>query len=450
MIPPKEITDALWHSGRLRYKLHASQLRIYNDLRNMDPKIRERLLFISRRWGKSFLALLMALEDAILHESLVLYLGPSEKQTRRIATPLLAKITADAPEGMTDQVKSEQVWKVGKGTVMIGGFDTALESFRGLDVKSIYFEEAGLASPDVEQFQYMIYSVLMPTLMIQRGILTYIGTPSPKVHHPLHTLIIPKAKKNNAFYKYTIHDNPQLTAEEIAEEIELMGGPDSVGVQRELFCEIVSDDFTSLVPGFLETKFVQPVDPKKAKVCVLSGDVGGVRDMSVFHLLGDLEGKIAFIDERAFPANTPTETMVNSVKEMIKGHKISHYVDTPGQMSVDLGVKYGLPVTLPTKRAFDTNIADLRRPFNSGNVVIDPKCSLLIQTLNYGEFNKQKNDFGRSKHLGHMDAAASAIYGIRHWRPVGNPPVWYSKETHFDGRPRDAKTQNVFTKLLVR
>lgn len=451
----KILTDALWASGNLKYKLHSAQLTIYSALRSLPPSTREALLLISRRFGKSYLAVVLAMEDAIRTGKTVLLVGPSEKQIVRIATPLINAIAADAPEGFVQPKKSEKLWKVGPGTVMIGGYDTASESFRGLEFVNIYFEEAGAADDD--NFEYILYSVLFPTLMHTKGKIVHLGTPSPKVDHPLHSMLIPKTKKLKSFFTFTIDDNPLLSDADIEAEIETMGGRDNISVRRELFCEIVRDDLSSLVPEFSAAKFVREISVPTHRLSLICGDVGGVRDHTVIHLIGSDEyGRIVFIDECAFPPKTSTRDMVQQALEMEKRNglsvnSITRRVDTPGQMNVDLASTYGYPVLLPSKKSFEATIAELRKPFRDDNIIISPKCELLIATLENGSFNKQGNDFARNSYLGHMDAAASAVYGIRHYQVKGDPRSKPNRESTYTTPRKDfGLVKNTINRIFTR
>lgn len=417
-LTPTQVIEALWKAGKLRYKLHSAQQKIYDDLQTLPPTVREALLFISRRFGKSYLITLMACEDAIKTGKSILIIGPTKDQTREIISPILADIASDAPKGFVSIVKSELRWKVGKGMVILGGFEAALESTRGRAFNNIYIEETGLADVSPEDYMYTLKSVLLPTLQHSRGRILHATTPARRVDHPLHTITIPRTKLQNSFYTYTIHDNPLLTKEQIEAEIQEMGGPDSIHVRRELLCEICKDETTAIVPKFKREQVVRPTLGLKYLPVLLSGDFGGVKDKSVFHLIGceESSGKIIFLDERSFEPETPTAEIVKQLREMEgSAEDLVKFVDCPGQLDIDLAITHKYPILRPKKKAFETGITELRHAFNSDNVIIDPKCKLLILTLEHGGFNKQRNDFSRSTELGHCDAAASAIYGVRHF-----------------------------------
>jgi hypothetical protein len=78
----------------------------------------------------------------------------------------------------------------------------------------------------------------------------------------------------------------------------------------------------------------------------------------------------------------------------------------------------------------------------SGNVEVNPRCKLLIQTLHDGIWNKSKDEFARTTALGHMDAIAAFIYGIRNVDKLHNPvPVTYGFQPENQIYPTQPKAQ---------
>lgn len=412
---PAQVRE-LWKQGKLGYKLHEGQKPIRATIRALPREVREALVFCSRRYGKSFLACIMAIEDCLKKpNSQVFIVGPTIKQTTGIVNGIMPMIMQDAPDGLLWQAKSEKQWHMANGSrLILGGFDSALESFRGLFADAIYLEESGLAHPDT--YEYTLKSVLFPTLMHSRGRITHLTTPATIIDHPLHLDTIPKTIASGAYFKFTIRDNPLLTEEQIAEEIENLGGLSSSHCQRELFCDIVRDEQTTVVPQFDERRHVAPIIVPSDAYHWVSGDIGGVRDKSVIHLCAYDHNtkKICFLDERAFDPKTPTNEIVKSALEMEEGRKVYRAVDAPGQLYVDLSSVYNYPCFLPEKLHFDQNIHRVQTAFHKDEVLVDPKCRLLIATLNSGQLNKQRTDFARTESLGHCDALASLVYGLRH------------------------------------
>jgi len=414
-ISPAELKE-LWALGSLGYKLHAGQKPIRKAIRDLPVNVREALIFCSRRYGKSFLAAVMAIEDCIRKpKSQVFIIGPSIKQTTGIVNGLIPKIIEDAPDGLMRQIKSEKVWHFSNGSkLIIGGFDNALESSRGMHADAIYLEESGLSDPD--HYDYTLKSVLFPMMQHSRGKMIHLTTPALTIDHPLHTDTIPKTEANGAFFKFTIRDNPLLTEAQIEEEILNLGGLESSHCQRELFCNIVRDELTTVVPQFRSDIHVVDLSPPADSHFWVSGDIGGTRDKTVFLLWAYDYGldKLVVVDEVVCDKQTPTPTLIAEALKMEAGRSVYRAIDAAGQTLIDLSAQYGYPSFLPEKLKFDTNILRVQSAFWKNEVVVHPRCKFLIATLNSGQLNKQRTDFARTEALGHCDALAALVYGLRH------------------------------------
>lgn len=407
----------LWSSGVLHWKLHDAQKLIYKDLQSLDRDTREVLIFCARRFGKSYLGLILALEKALSKPNIqVAIVGPSLKQTTSITTPLLKKITQDAPDGLIKRTKSEARWNLHNGSVLlIGGFDTIAESLRGMELEEIYLEETGLATPDSDEYNYILYSILLPTLMHTRGKIIHLTTPSRIVDHPLHTETLPKCRLLNAFHLYTIEQNPLLSKEDIEKEIESLGGKDSVAVKRELYCQIVRDDSITVVPTFKEELHTaQAIEPTHPLKYFVGGDLGYTNDLSAFVLVGYDHnlGKVLILDEQHFEPETPSKKIVDTLHERWSHLNPTYIVDIQGNTRIDFS-GLGLATVQPIKDKFESTITFIRNEFYKDALLIDSKNTLLIETLRSGIFNKQKTDFKRTAALGHLDFIMALIYALR-------------------------------------
>jgi hypothetical protein len=417
--PKLKINEAkkqLWEQGILSWKLHSAQRLIYDLIKTLPTEQREALVFCSRSFGKSFLGVVLALEDCLQNPGVqVAIVGPNLKQTKKIVTPLLKLIITDAPEGLIKQHKSTDTWLTNNGSILtLAGYDTAKESLRGQTLFNIYLEETGFSTADLEEYVYILYSILMPTLRARIGArLTHLTSAARVIDHPLHLETLPKCKMANAFYKFTIEDNPRLTPEQIALEIETMGGRDSIIVRRELFCEIVRDDSITVVTTFNEAAHVSPISPSHPLKYAVGGDLGYTNDLSVFLLAGydHNAGKVIIENEKWFTPNTPTAQMVKEL-EAFKVHKPTFIVDIQGNTRTDMSI-LGLDTAIPIKDKFDSTITFLRNEFYQNKIVIHPNCKLLIETLRSQIFNKHKTDFQRTISLGHADALMALVYLLR-------------------------------------
>lgn len=421
LLNPTYAKQALFSLGILHWYLHASQRDVYDKLRALPSSVRQRVVEISRRWGKSVLGVVMALEDALSQPNAqVIYCAPNLKQASSIIVPLIRDVLTYAPPGIITRTKSEYRWTCSNGSaIILGGFDSAYESFRGLRATSVFCDESGITSP--EDFLYVVRSVLLPTLLHSGGPITHLTTPSPFPTHPLHDEIIPACQQNNAHFIRTVYDNPLIDAVTIEEMKKECGGENSVAWRREFLCIREIDKQLIVVPEFKEEIHVSEYEPIYAN-CLVATDFGGVRDKTVGLLVAyDFErGTTHFVREFVAEANTGTKAVVEGLLSIERG-PVDRVVDAPGQLLIDLNHSHGYACRQTPKDDWLAQINMLRNGFNQRLVFVHPRCKFLIATLKAATFNKQRTDFNRTAALGHMDAIAAATYGYRNIDKYTNP-----------------------------
>lgn len=438
-----QIINELWDRGVLTWKLHKGQLIVYNIIRKLPKDIREAVMLVSRRWGKSFLGVIMALEDCLQNPGIqVIITGPDIKQTKRIITPIINKIIQDAPAGLIKPTKSEDLWRVGDSVLLMCGFDSAIESVRGLDAYSMYIEETG--SSDPIQYSYTMKSVLKPTTMLSRGRTLHLTTPPKEENHPFIIETLPLAELNNALMVFTIEDNPLLSKEEIEQEIKEAGGRGSEHCERELFCNIVKDVKRLLTPEFEESRHVKEIKIPDYTFFMTSIDFGGSKD---FHclLLGyyDFErNKVCYVDEEWLNPNTGTDLVIKAGIEMEKRNNVkwlkglpNRIIDAQPQTLIDIK-RLGYVSSAPQKGkdSVEDGVQAIRVALQKNQIEISPKCKILCQTLKYGMWDKNREDFQRTDALGHCDAMAAMSYHFRHIDRHNNPippSLGLKRDTHY-------------------
>lgn len=440
----------LWKRGVLSWKLHKGQSHIYKTIKSLPTETREALIFCSRRWGKSYLGIIMAMEICLSQSNIeVAIIAPSLKQTKSIITPIINKIAEDAPEGLIKQTKSELIWKVGKSTLVIAAFDTAVEACRGREFAAIFLEESALAP--IEEYDYIINSVLRPTLMHTRGRIHHLTTPPKQLNHPIYTTTLPSCAIKNAFFKFTIEDNPLLTPEVIEQEIEAMGGRDNPNCQRELFCEMIKDDSTLVIPEFDINRHVKPLKLPEYYFALTSIDFGGSLDKHgiVLCYYDFQRAKFCIYREALLDKNTPTIDIKKASLELesqIKWHKSqpNRLGDAPGQIRIDLA-REDFSCRMPTKEkgSVEANINAIRLAFQRDQIEIDPSCTKTIATFQYGSWLTNKQDWQRTPELGHLDLLAATLYAYKHINKSNPYPSHYQMQpdTHYYEPKQEQSTE---------
>jgi hypothetical protein len=419
MISQKQAQYTLWTAGILNWKMHAAQKVIDAGIAELPQSVKEAVILCSRRFGKSYYGVLHALEQALQKPgSVIRIIGPDIKQTKMIVEYNMAKITQELSScglsSLVQYIKTENRYIVGRSNIYLGGFDSQADSLRGGEANLILVEESGSSNPD--QYTYQMVSVLKPQLLKTRGRMIHLTTLPPVPDHPFINETIPQAKLNDAFYSYTIYDDPLATEEIIADAIKDCGGAHTEAFRREYLNEIIRDRNIVIVPDYDERVHVKAITRPTSVNYEIYTDWGGVRDFTVSLLMGYdfLRAVDLVFDEMWWPANTPTEVINRDIKAKWSEIPVKkHYVDCPGQLLIDLNQTHKMDVQIPDKGDLEANINTAANRFTIRKVEIDQRCKLLRQTCQSGTFNKQRTDFARTLALGHMDAFAALMYGIK-------------------------------------
>lgn len=397
----------LWKLGMLSWKLRPEQKRL-RDLLEAAPT--DMCVFnISRRFGKSTTCCLFAVEQALRKKQKVLYSTAYLSDLETFITPIFEWVLSDCPEDL------RPVWKASKkefhfrngSLIKLIGLDRNANSLRGNNIDVIIVDEAAF----VTKLEYLYKSVIVPATMKRKFKLIFPSTPPESPEHFWSKELIPKSRLKDAYAEMTIDEISDLSEEEKQRLLDEVGGKDSPTAQREFYCKIIVDVTRAIAPSFKEEIHVGEFEIDNIK-WDLFGDSGGIKDKTVFHEVGYSHetGLIYFRSELYFDNQTPSSTIISSVKETWENRTIT--LDAAGQLLIDYS-SLGLSCGLPQKDDFGAGLLLINNHFHLNRVLIHPRCKLLVQTLKGGLLNKHRTDYERSETLGHCDAVASAIYAIR-------------------------------------
>lgn len=452
-----QIIEQAWLRGQLTYKLHSGQLLIYEQLLQLPPSARQIVFLCGRRFGKSYMTLVIALMACLRSKRRVLFCAPKKDQAGEIAGPLMDEVTADAPDGLIKRHRSSKRWNFHNGSVFVlAGLDLVAETIRGQGFDEIYLDESGSADP--KDFMYSIKSILLPTVLKSRGRIFHMTTVSRFEDHPLHVEVLPKAEAQGALFMFPTSASPLYTKDQLDEMCTEVGGPNSIDWRREFMCEMVRDGSIVAVPEF-NYDVVREFEMPRHFKSWLAGDLGGVRDKTAFLLMTyDFDrAKILVFDERIFEKHTQTGTIVAEVKAMEAAWKVTppRRVDCPGQIQVDMmGPPHHFACSLPAKDSFEASINLVRT--HMPQIEIHPRCPGLIQTLKYARLNKTRTDFERTDAHGHADALMALCYGLRYVNRA-NPYPSAALNTHlgshfvpydYNPNPASSKAANTLRNLF--
>lgn len=452
----------LWERGVLVWKLDSCQRRIYYLFNN--TKFKRITVSSSRRIGKSFTLLVIALEQALSKPgSQIKYAASTQKAVREIIHPTLQKILEDCPlyiKPTFDRHSGAYIFPNGSRIVVAGLNDGNAESLRGTDMHLGIVDEAGF----VDRLKYAVNSILFPQTTTTKGRMILCSTPPVSSNHEFADYM-KQAQMEGSFVKKTIYDwynetrndpvefRDRITAETIEDMKQAVGGEFSSDWRREYMVEMIIDAETAIFPEFdakLKSEIIV-ANPRPAKYDpYVSLDFGWGDYHAVLFAFLDFKRNKLVIEDELFVQGKTTNTQ--KLSNMIKEKELELWGD-PNQFGVapylriadddmitlnDMQQLHNLTF-LPTKKDNrDVSVNEARIRIGSGDVEINPRCEKLIFQLETGTWAKGrdgqvKRTFTRQKNVGHHDLLDALIYLIRNvqWHKNPYPHGWNQSKDDF-------------------
>jgi len=76
-------------------------------------------------------------------------------------------------------------------------------------------------------------------------------------------------------------------------------------------------------------------------------------------------------------------------------------------------------------------VNEVRLLVGSGQILVNPRCKMLIGSLKYGIWDNKRKEFAENKVYGHFDHLAWLIYMVRNLNKTTNPiPASHGFENH--------------------
>lgn len=451
------IIAELWRRGVLSYKLDKSQQELYKLYHEGLEKINVWLL--ARRCGKSFTLLTLALEQCLRRpNSIVKYLVPTKMMAFTVLRPLMKTVLADCPKSLRPAFNSkEYIYYFANGSeIQLAGSDGGhAEKLRGSDSHLVIVDEAG----SVDDLDYVVKSVLIPTTLTTKAKIILSGTPPRETEHDF-LKFIERAELNNTLIRKTINDNARLTAQEKQDALTEVGGAASDACRREYFCEIIKDPTTCVVPEFtpeLEKEIVKEWPQPPFWDAYVSMDLG-FKDLTgvLFGYFDYRADKLIIQDELAIDLSRPENNLpglVKSIKdteERLWTSPLTGEVRKPFLRVSDINyivtqeierASFG-QITFAASKKDDkgTALNNVKVMIGAKKIIIHPRCVNLINHLRHAKWKKGgavKLDFARSDTGHHYDLLDALVYFVR--------AVVYSKNpypAHYDLNLKDLYVPN--------
>lgn len=456
-----ETIDSLWRVGSLEHLLDETQLEIYRFIR-ASPSSTD-YVDAARQLGKSFVCVVIALEDAIRNPGKrVNYIAKTFGSLKKMIEQTMALIVIQAPPEVRPVfVVSDSRWEFpldgpAKGAFiqLVGADETrGADTARGGSVVTNIVDEAGF----IACLEYLLNSVIKP-MGRRTGAKTILSTsPAPTPDHYSCEIEDICAANGSLIVRDYWAPGMQSHAEKVkfleAEAKALNLSVDAfmrtTTFRREYMCERVIDSTLAVVPEFLAVRDDIVVARDRPDYF----DIYASMDPGADDLTGVLVGysdfqraKLVITHELLLAkANTGTvareflaimhdaygsEIMLDKGMPMLSPQGPRPYafvIDDPHKHHCnDLWNYHRISASPAMKDDSEAAVNVMRVQIGARVVEIHPRCANLVRQLSSAVRVKPGGDWTRSKRDGHWDLVAALKYMIRHYEPGRNPfPVDY-------------------------
>lgn len=501
----RELLDAAWRIGELGHLLTPSQLRTDAKMNAWSDQVADNQLLphghakkremgrvyvldSARRWGKSRLLLKRALEKGATHRSRrMIYFGPIKKELLKIVHPLMANLVQDCPPGLLgkhqgpDWIERDEAYVFKTGTRLeIIGLDKNPDGARGTGIDDGFGDEVAF----FDDLEYLLNSIIMPQVLGRpHARLELASTPPRSPDHFWTRELVERALKEGAHDTRTIEEADQYEVDEIEEMIRQLGGAlgrKHTAVQREFFCQHVTDETLAIIPEFRHVKdeVVKTVEAPYWRYCVTSMDPGWRDHTAVLFGYWNFELQCGVIEDEVCAPRLNSAEIATEVKRKEEflwpvksvprkaanngaAHKSQPYMrvtDHDPRLQQDLARTHGL-VFLPTlKDNLEQQVNALRIGVGEKRLFIHPRCVKTIQHLKNATWkNRDAKIFAREGgDLGHYDTLAALVYlwrafqQIKHLNPAPFEARLYDQHKHEHGLAKQSAPATVSKWQRVR
>jgi hypothetical protein len=456
-ISKSDAIDALWRKAILSWKLDSCQKHLYRMFK--DTKYRKTVFNASRRLGKSYTLIIIALEYALANDNVqIKYACPTALMAQKIILPTMREILKDCPEDLKPTyVKAEKAYYFKNGSlIQIEGTDEGnAEKLRGTSSHLSILDEAGF----MDDLDYVINDILLPQALTTNGKMIISSTPPKSMAHP-YIKFIHEAQKHKSYIKKTIMDaledikddpphfknrlNPDIV-EEIKQSV---GGELSPTWRREFMCEIQSDQSRSVIPEFNEKTELAIVKewPKPPKFdAYVAMDLGFIDYTGVLFAYYDFKNATVVIEDELLlnGHDITTKTLAEKIREkeqalwtdpLTKMYQEPYFRVSDDDLITlnDLQKLHNIRF-IPTKKdGLELAVNEVRMKIGAHQIAINPRCTNLIFQLKAATWAKNRRTFERTEESGHYDLIAALVYLIRNIQYQKNPYPLFNDYNYHD------------------
>ena len=381
------------------------------------------------------------------------YGSPQLNQTRAILSQVIDHVYVYAPH-LKPKYSTQDgcyIFPNNSKIFLFGAQDTSeLDKCRGQEADILVLDEYAHFRYRPE---YILKEVLLPMLLTTHGKLIISSTPSKDLTHPYFTAIR-EAQIKKEFFTHTIEDSVKcgdITLEQQKQIIEDCGGIESESYQREWLCRVVPPISSLIIPEASQSNswLISEYEYSKDYKSLINYDYYhkymamdiGVKDYTCILFFTYIFDKdLVLIEDEIVLKNeeVTTRSIAEKIKEKIhilwKDSTVYNAVADNNNLILlrDLANTENLYFTPIKKDSLVAMVNLARLIFQNNRIKVNARCQYLKDCLLYGLWNDKRDGFLRSDSLGHLDALASLIYGLRIVDKVKNPiPVRYNQNVFY-------------------
>lgn len=460
-----EATELMWQLGRLKAKLQPKQKLAYECIHRASPE-EIFCLICHRGFGKTFIESCLGIETGLQANEVgnILIISSTLKKLRTIVRPAFLEVLRDCPSDRKPKFNAQDSYWQFPNNIrahLCAAEKGHIEDIRGIHkVILVLIDEAAFFGDEEDSYplDHIINHILMPMFIRTKSSPRIIAatTPPETPNHPIKA-IYQQSALSGAIGIFDIYNSdvpPHKIAEMKRRMLSMPGG--ALAWQREMECKWVVDTNRLIIPEW-KSEFetvVRRDDLFQFYDKYFALDIGSVdKTVGLLFWYDFKNSQAVFEDEIVYEGrqwttdNLAGELRAREIGHWGQGAKVYRRVaDCDNQILLaDLTHLHKLPIVPTTKNSLNAMVNQARMWVKSGRVRVNPRCRLLLQTLHDGIWNKSKDEFGRTTALGHMDALAALIYGIRNIDEAHNPiPVTYGFNPEaqiYPSHPKSKSTQ---------
>jgi len=419
-----QIITHCWKLGELRYKLYPYQRPLYLDLLAAinDKTCLKYVLNCSRRWGKTTILCLIALETALKQPNkMIRFAAGSRTDLKKIIQPIMRMLIQDAPSQYKPTFhQMDGVYKFYNGSeIHLGGVNNDRgDTLRGTTSHLNIVDEAGF----IDDLNYILSDILLPQTLTTGGTTLLASTPPKTPAHDFYNIAIDCEAAGN-YKKYTIYDNPTIDEFTISTYMKESGGENSSTWKREYLAEFVIDENSVIIPEWKEEYIREEVHcPLYQHYHKYIGMDLGVKDFTAA-IFGyyDFKQATLFIEEE-YMLNGPEFTTTRLYRDLNAIEK-RLWGELPVYLRVADNNDKSLLQTLSNehkqiwratdKATLEFMLNQVREMVDRGQIIINPSCEKLIGCLKYAVWDNKRQKLARSSVYGHFDHLMALVYLVR-------------------------------------